>query len=66
MSTNFMSTVRKYLPDGFIAGILLMILLAKLIPGIGHDGSLIELSVLIKGGIALLFFFYGLKLSPEN
>ncbi|PTN10444.1 sodium/bile acid cotransporter 7 [Mangrovibacterium marinum] len=54
------------MPDGFISGILLMILLARLIPGIGHEGSFIELSLLIKGGIGLLFFFYGLKLSPEN
>jgi len=66
MSSNFQSAIRKYLPDGFIAGILLMILLARLVPGIGHDGSFIELSMLIKGGIALLFFFYGLKLSPEK
>lgn len=56
----------KIIPDGFIAGILGMILLARLIPGIGAKGSLIELSMLIKGGIALLFFFYGLRLSPEK
>jgi len=60
------SSIRRYLPDGFITGILLMILLAKLIPGIGQQGSVIELSKVIKGGIALLFFFYGLKLSPEK
>lgn len=66
MPNSFWLSIRKHLPDGFITGILLMILLAKLIPGIGHDGSLIELSKVIKGGIALLFFFYGLKLSPEK
>lgn len=58
--------LKKYLPDGFIMGIIGMIVLARLIPGIGHEGSIIELSKVIKAGIALLFFFYGLKLSPEN
>lgn len=60
------ASVKRFLPDGFISGILLMILLARLVPGIGDKGSLIELSILIKGGIALLFFFYGLRLSPEK
>lgn len=54
------------MPDGFIAGIILMIILARMIPGIGHEGSAVELGTIIKAGIALLFFFYGLKLSPEN
>ncbi|WP_372774629.1 bile acid:sodium symporter family protein [Mangrovibacterium sp.] len=63
---NIPTSVKRFLPDGFISGILLMILLAKLLPGIGSEGSLIELRVIIKGGIALLFFFYGLKLSPEK
>ncbi|WP_163716237.1 bile acid:sodium symporter family protein [Mangrovibacterium lignilyticum] len=66
MFNKFLHAIRKVLPDGFILGILAMILLAKIIPGIGGDGSLLELSVIIKGGIALLFFFYGLKLSPEK
>ncbi|MFV0376936.1 MAG: bile acid:sodium symporter family protein [Mangrovibacterium sp.] len=58
--------IKRYLPDGFIAGIIGMIVLARLFPGIGDKGSLVELGALIKGGIALLFFFYGLKLSPEK
>lgn len=58
--------IKNYLPDGFIAGIILMIILAWLIPGIGGESSLIQLKYLIKYGIALLFFFYGLRLSPER
>lgn len=58
--------IKNYLPDGFIAGIILMIILAWLIPGIGSESSLIQLKYLIKYGIALLFFFYGLRLSPER
>ena len=58
--------IKKYLPDAFISGILGMILLAWLVPGIGRDGSLIELKGVIRYGIALLFFFYGLRLSPQK
>lgn len=57
---------KKYLPDGFIAGIILMITMAWLVPGIGGESSLIHLKDLIRYGIALLFFFYGLRLSPEK
>lgn len=57
---------RQYLPDRFISGIILMIVLAWLVPGIGGPSSLIHLKNLIKYGIALLFFFYGLRLSPEK
>lgn len=58
--------LKKYLPDGFISGIIGMIILAWLVPGIGGESSLIHLKDLIKYGIALLFFFYGLRLSPEK
>lgn len=58
--------IRRFLPDGFISGILGMILLAYLVPGIGKAGSAIELKTLIRYGISLLFFFYGLRLSPEK
>lgn len=57
---------RQYLPDRFISGIILMIVLAWLVPGIGGQSSLIHLKDLIKYGIALLFFFYGLRLSTEK
>ncbi len=57
---------KKYLPDGFIAGIIGMIFLAWLFPGIGGETYLIHLKDLIGIGIALLFFFYGLRLSPEK
>lgn len=66
MQNKIRSIVQRIIPDGFIAGIIGMIILARLIPGIGSKGSWIELSTIIKGGIALLFFFYGLKLSPEK
>jgi sodium/bile acid cotransporter 7 len=58
--------MKRFRPDWFIIGILLMILLAYLVPGIGNKGNRIELETVIHYGIMLLFFFYGVKLSPEN
>jgi len=43
-----------------------MIILAYLIPGIGKEGETIELKYVIRYGIALLFFFYGLRLNLEK
>ncbi|HKM93749.1 MAG TPA: bile acid:sodium symporter family protein [Prolixibacteraceae bacterium] len=57
---------KRFLPDWFILGISSMIFFAWLVPGIGADGQLIELSKVGQYGIMLLFFFYGLKLSPEK
>lgn len=56
--------MKRFRPDWFIIGILLMILLAYLLPGIGTAGNRITLKTLIHYGIMLLFFFYGVKLSP--
>ena len=58
--------IKRFLPDGFIMALLSMILLAYLVPGIGGKGSLIELKTITRYGIMLLFFFYGLRLSPEK
>ncbi len=71
MTNNFgmnqlLAKIKLFLPDGFVAGIILMVLLGYLFPGFGQDGSTIELAILIKYAIVLLFFFYGIRLSPEN
>jgi solute carrier family 10 (sodium/bile acid cotransporter), member 7 len=58
--------IKRLFPDGFIVALLSMIMLAYLVPGIGDEGSTIELKTLSKYGIMLLFFFYGLRLSPER
>jgi solute carrier family 10 (sodium/bile acid cotransporter), member 7 len=58
--------LKKYLPDPFIFGILSMIVLAWLIPGIGGKNSFFSLKEITQYGIALLFFFYGLRLNPEK
>ena len=57
---------KKYLPDRFIGALLLMILLAWIVPGIGDNNTFFNLKEFTHYGIALLFFFYGLRLSPEK
>jgi sodium/bile acid cotransporter 7 len=52
--------------DGFILGLMFMILLAYWFPGIGDTNSAIPLEPITSIGISLMFFFYGLKLSPQN
>jgi solute carrier family 10 (sodium/bile acid cotransporter), member 7 len=60
----FLKKIQQFLPDGFILLLLFMILLAYLFPSIGNEGSVIELKTVSRYGIMLLFFFYGLRLSP--
>ena len=56
--------MRKYLPDWFISGLLLMIIAAWLKPGIAMDYETFNLGTIIDVGVVLIFFFYGLKLDP--
>ncbi len=63
---GFFQKIKRFLPDGFITAIISMIVLAYLFPGIGGKGSAFELDVISKYAIGLLFFFYGLRLSPEK
>jgi solute carrier family 10 (sodium/bile acid cotransporter), member 7 len=58
--------MKKYLPDWFISGLFLMILVAWLIPGIGMDLKPVHLGQVIDIGVVLIFFFYGLKLDPAR
>ncbi len=57
---------KRYLPDWFIAGLLLMILLAWIVPGVGMDFRPVHLGTIIDVGVVLIFFFYGLKLDPDK
>lgn len=61
-----LAKLKQYLPDRFILGIISMIVLAWLIPGIGGENSFFHLKEIIQYAVALLFFFYGLRLSPEK
>ena len=58
--------MQRYLPDWFIGGLMFMIFLAWLNPGLGMDTTPMNLGLFIDVGIVLIFFFYGLKLDPEK
>lgn len=52
--------------DGFLISLLGMILLAYLWPLPGTDHSPVPLGTIASVGVSLIFFFYGLRLSPEK
>ena len=52
--------------NGFLVGILCAIGLAAILPELGSMESSIPWKPFIQVGIALLFFFYGLKLDPAQ
>lgn len=58
--------ITRFFPDPFIVGLMLMIILAWLVPGVGMGNHRPDLSMVIDLGIFLIFFFYGLKLNPEK
>ncbi len=65
-STFFFTQIKMYLPDWFISGLVVMILAAWIVPGIGMEGKYFNLGTVIDAGVVLIFFFYGLKLDPEK
>jgi solute carrier family 10 (sodium/bile acid cotransporter), member 7 len=58
--------MKKFIADWFIAGLLMMILAAWLLPGVGMGTHTVNLGLIIDIGVVLIFFFYGLKLDPEK
>lgn len=57
---------RAGLLDWFLLGLVGAVALAYLVPGVGSKASLVPWNVLTKGGVALIFFFYGLRLNLEK
>jgi sodium/bile acid cotransporter 7 len=56
----------KLLPDKFVLAIAGAVLLAYIFPQIGAPGSPVPINTIASFGIGLIFFFYGLKLSPDK
>ena len=52
--------------DWFVLGLAGAVGLAYLGPGVGSKASPLPWAVVIKVGIGVIFFFYGLKLSPDQ
>lgn len=56
----------KFKPDSFVVAILIVILLAWFFPQWGLPQSGIPLEQIGSIGVSLIFFFYGLRLSPDK
>lgn len=58
--------MKKFKIDKFIFAIIICIIIAYLFPKFGGENSPIPLDTIGSIGISIIFFFYGLKLSPEK
>lgn len=56
----------KFKIDKFILSIIIVVVAAYLYPQLGGDSSPLPLDRIGSIGVSLIFFFYGLKLSPEK
>ena len=63
---TLLSHLQKAGLNGFFFALLVMVLLAWLFPYYGTSESPLPLSIITKYGVSVIFFFYGLKLSPEK
>ncbi len=63
---KFIDTAKKAGLDGFMLALLGMILLAWLWPAPGMQDSPLHLSTVSTYAVSVIFFFYGLRLSPEK
>ena len=52
--------------DWFLLGLVGAVVLAYFLPGVGSKASPLPWATIIKVGISAIFFFYGLKLSPDK
>ncbi|WBA43430.1 bile acid:sodium symporter family protein [Hymenobacter canadensis] len=57
---------RAGLLDWFLLGLMGAVALAYLVPGVGSKSSPIPWKIITTAGVALIFFFYGLRLSAEK
>ena len=66
MKAKFSASLARVGLNGFLLGIFVAIGLAAILPELGSTESTIPWKPFIQVGIALLFFFYGLKLDPAQ
>jgi sodium/bile acid cotransporter 7 len=63
---NLKETLRKAGLNTFFFLLIGMIFLAKFFPSLGSDDSVLPLKTITGIGISIIFFFYGVKLSPRK
>lgn len=66
MKSLLLKTLTKVGINGFLLSLFCAIFLAYLVPEFGSESSLIPWNVITDAGIALVFFFYGVKLNPSE
>jgi sodium/bile acid cotransporter 7 len=52
--------------DGFMLSLVLMIVLAWIQPSVGVTSKPVSLETIAGYGVSIIFFFYGLRLSPQK
>ncbi|UOG73102.1 bile acid:sodium symporter [Hymenobacter tibetensis] len=57
---------RAGLLDWFLVGLMVAVGLAYLLPGVGSKASPVPWKLLTTAGVALIFFFYGLRLNLDK
>ena len=60
------SFLKRVKPDNFVLLLFGMVILARFVPGPGIAEGRFSLSNLASYGVTLIFFFYGLRLSPQK
>ncbi|MEI6122510.1 MAG: bile acid:sodium symporter family protein [Bacteroidota bacterium] len=63
---KFYRFTKRFGLDGFIIALVAMIVLAYFWPHIGSKDSQVPLSDMANYGVSVIFFFYGLRLSPQK
>ncbi len=56
----------RFLPDRFVTLMIVSAVLGFLFPGLGADDGPLQLGLVTKLGIALVFFLHGANLAPSN
>lgn len=63
---EFIQLAKRAGIDGFVLALAGMIVLAYLWPQVGENQSPLRLATIAGYGVSFIFFFYGLRLSPEK
>jgi len=64
--TKLFSTLSKAGLNGFFFCLIGVVVLASKFPSWGANDSIVPLSAIAQYGVSVIFFFYGLKLSPQK
>lgn len=61
-----MSSPKPFYQDGFLRGLIGMVILASFLPSLGCSGGLLHIDAVSDIGIALVFFLHGMGIPSEH